>query len=84
MTRFGTVLHIAMLTGRIPYENFVPNYHIRHALRRSMTVLTQVRDLCVPICNDAIAERRIAADFKYIRTFMSWGDLKLLGGKGVQ
>lgn len=65
--------------GRL-YEELVPDYHRRHAMRPGMTGLAQMRGWRGPTDRAAKARARIACDIFYVRNFSLWLDLKIIAG----
>lgn len=61
-----------------PYEDLVPSYRARHAVRPGITGLAQVRGLRGEIKDADHAVARVDADLEYIRTANLWLDLKIL------
>jgi lipopolysaccharide/colanic/teichoic acid biosynthesis glycosyltransferase len=60
------------------YEELVPNYHARHAVRPGITGLAQIRGLRGEIKDAQQAIARVDADLEYIRKASLWLDLKIL------
>jgi polysaccharide biosynthesis protein PslA len=60
------------------YEDLVPNYRARHAVRPGITGLAQVRGYRGEIKDAEHAIARIDADLEYIHTASLWLDLKIL------
>ncbi len=60
------------------YEDLVPDYRARHAVRPGITGLAQVRGLRGEIKDAEHAIARVAADFEYIHQASLWLDLKIL------
>lgn len=81
MSLVGPRCHaIGMLAAGVPYENLVPNYHRRHAMKPGLTGLAQMRGLRGPTIRAAKARARIAADLYYIENFSIWLDVKIIAG----
>jgi lipopolysaccharide/colanic/teichoic acid biosynthesis glycosyltransferase len=60
------------------YEELVPNYRARHAVRPGITGLAQVRGFRGEIKNAEHAIARVDADLEYIQSASLWLDLKIL------
>ena len=60
------------------YEELVPNYRARHAVRPGITGLAQVRGFRGEIKDAAHAIARVDADLEYIHSANLWLDLKIL------
>lgn len=81
MSLVGPRCHaIGMLAAGIPYEDLVPEYHRRHAVRPGMTGLAQMRGLRGPTARPGKARARIACDLYYIDNFSIWLDLRIIAG----
>jgi len=64
------------------YEDLVPNYRARHAVRPGITGLAQVRGYRGEIKDAEHAIARIDADLEYIHSASLWLDLKILALTG--
>lgn len=82
---------IGMLAGGVLYEDLVPAYHKRHAMRPGLTGLAQMRGLRGPTDKPSKARARINADLHYIENFSFILDIRIIlgtiwselnGGKG--
>jgi lipopolysaccharide/colanic/teichoic acid biosynthesis glycosyltransferase len=92
MSLVGPRCHaVGMLAAGIPYEDLVPHYHERHAMRPGMTGLAQMRGLRGPTDRPSKARARIACDLYYVNNYSLWLDLRIIlgtlytelrGGKG--
>ena len=60
------------------YEELVPNYRARHAVRPGITGLAQVRGFRGEIKDAAHAFARVDADLEYIHNASLWLDVKIL------
>lgn len=81
MSLVGPRCHaIGMLAGGVTYEELVPRYHERHAVRPGLTGLAQMRGLRGPTDRPAKARARVAADLHYIENFSVLLDLKIMWG----
>jgi lipopolysaccharide/colanic/teichoic acid biosynthesis glycosyltransferase len=82
---------IGMRAGGMLYEELVPQYHHRHAMRPGITGLAQMRGLRGPTDRPAKARARIASDLHYVENFSILMDIRIIigtliselnGGKG--
>lgn len=81
MSLVGPRCHaIGMLAAGIPYEELVPDYHRRHAMRPGLTGLAQMRGLRGPTDRPGKARARIACDLHYIENFSFWFDMRIIFG----
>ena len=69
---------VGMLAANRPYEEIVPDYHDRHAVRPGLTGLAQMRGLRGPTSRRDKARARIACDLHYIRNMSFWLDARIL------
>jgi len=81
MSLVGPRCHaIGMMAGGMVYEELVPGYHNRHAMRPGLTGLAQMRGLRGPTDRPARARARIAADLYYIENFSVLFDIRIILG----
>lgn len=81
MSLVGPRCHaIGMLAAGRLYEDLVPDYHKRHAIRPGLTGLAQMRGLRGPTERAAKARARIAADLYYIENLSLGFDIKIMVG----
>ncbi|WP_371074789.1 MULTISPECIES: sugar transferase [unclassified Sinorhizobium] len=81
MSLVGPRCHaINMLAAGMLYQELVPEYHQRHAMRPGITGLAQMRGLRGPTDRAAKARARIASDLYYIENFSIFLDLKIIIG----
>lgn len=81
MSLVGPRCHaINMLAAGMLYQELVPEYHQRHAMRPGITGLAQMRGLRGPTDRAAKARARIASDLYYIENFSIFLDLKIIAG----
>lgn len=81
MSLVGPRCHaINMLAAGRLYEELVPDYHRRHAMRPGITGLAQLRGLRGPTVRPAKARARILCDLYYIKHYSVWLDVKILFG----
>lgn len=81
MSLVGPRCHaIGMYAGGMLYEQLVPNYHERHAMRPGLTGLAQMRGLRGPTDRPSRARARIHSDLHYVEHFTIWLDLKIIFG----
>jgi lipopolysaccharide/colanic/teichoic acid biosynthesis glycosyltransferase len=81
MSLVGPRCHaVGMLAAGIPYEDLVPDYHKRHAMRPGMTGLAQMRGLRGPTDRPSKARARIACDLYYIDNYSIWLDIRIIIG----
>ena len=84
MSLVGPRCHaVGMLAAGLPYEELVPDYHKRHAMKPGMTGLAQMRRLRGPTDQAHKARARIAVDMLYVENFSVWLDLKIIWGTVV-
>ena len=92
MSLVGPRCHaVGMLAGGMLYEELVPSYHQRHAMRPGLTGLAQMRGLRGPTDKASKARARVYSDLYYIENFSFVLDVKIIigtvrseftGGKG--
>ncbi len=81
MSLVGPRCHaMGMLAAGKPYEDLVPDYHDRHAMRPGITGLAQMRGLRGPTDRPSKARARIACDLYYINNYSIWLDLRIILG----
>jgi lipopolysaccharide/colanic/teichoic acid biosynthesis glycosyltransferase len=81
MSLVGPRCHaVGMLAANVAYEDLVPEYHQRHAMRPGMTGLAQMRGLRGPTDRASKARARIACDLHYVSNFSLWLDLTIIVG----
>lgn len=79
MSLVGPRAHaIGMKGGDVLYEELVPDYHNRHAVRPGITGLAQVQGYRGPTTDPVKAAARIRYDLEYIETFTIWKDIGIL------
>jgi lipopolysaccharide/colanic/teichoic acid biosynthesis glycosyltransferase len=79
MSLVGPRCHaIGMLAGGKLYEELVPDYHQRHAVRPGITGLAQMRGLRGPTISAAKARARIASDLYYVQNHSVMMDLVII------
>ncbi|MBB5666791.1 lipopolysaccharide/colanic/teichoic acid biosynthesis glycosyltransferase [Rhizobium leguminosarum] len=74
---------IGMRAGGMLYEELVPEYHQRHAMRPGMTGLAQMRGLRGPTDRPAKARARIVSDLYYVGNFSIGMDIRIIAGTVV-
>jgi len=81
MSLIGPRCHaIGMLAAGKLYEDLVPDYHDRHAMRPGITGLAQMRGLRGPTSRADKSRARIMCDIYYVRHYSLLLDLKILWG----
>lgn len=79
MSLVGPRPHVPhMLAAGVPYEELVPGYERRHAMRPGITGLAQASGLRGPTTEVEPAVMRIVRDIEYIRDFSIWLDIRIL------
>lgn len=79
MSLVGPRCHaVGMMAAGKVYEELVPNYHLRHAVRPGITGLAQVRGHRGPTVQADRARQRIACDIYYVNHISLWLDLKIV------
>ena len=79
MSLVGPRAHVlGMHAAGVRYEDLVPEYFARHAVRPGMTGLAQVRGLRGEVEDEAHARARVASDLEYIRKFSIWTDIRIM------
>ncbi|MDB5525921.1 MAG: sugar transferase [Rhizobium sp.] len=81
MSLVGPRCHaVGMKAAGVLYEELVPNYHLRHAMKPGITGLAQMRGLRGPTDTAARSRARIAADLYYIQNYSVMLDFKIMLG----
>lgn len=81
MSLVGPRCHaIGMKAAGVPYEDLVPNYHLRHLLRPGITGLAQMRGLRGPTDTQAKSRARIASDIYYVSNYSLMLDVRIILG----
>lgn len=79
MSLVGPRAHVlGMHAAGVRYEDLVPEYFARHAVRPGITGLAQVRGLRGEVSDANHAQARVDSDLEYIRTFSVWRDIRIL------
>ncbi len=79
MSLVGPRAHVlGMHAAGVRYEDLVPEYFTRHAVRPGITGLAQVRGLRGEVTDAHHAQARVDADLEYIRTFSVWRDIRIM------
>jgi exopolysaccharide biosynthesis polyprenyl glycosylphosphotransferase len=79
MSLVGPRAHVlGMHAAGVRYEDLVPEYFARHAVRPGITGLAQVRGLRGEVTDAEHAQARVDADLEYIRNFSVWADIRIL------
>lgn len=79
MSLVGPRPHVrGMLAAGKPYEELVPHYDFRHAMRPGLTGWAQCNGLRGPTVDRSKALRRIGHDFAYVQNFSLWLDVQIL------
>jgi lipopolysaccharide/colanic/teichoic acid biosynthesis glycosyltransferase len=81
MSLVGPRCHaVNMLAAGRLYEELVPEYHRRHAVRPGITGLAQLRGLRGPTVRPSKARARILCDLHYIDHYSLWLDIRIIFG----
>lgn len=81
MSLVGPRCHaIGMLAAGKLYEELVPAYHRRHAMKPGITGLAQMRGLRGPTDRASRARARVLSDLYYVDNFSIWMDVKIILG----
>jgi lipopolysaccharide/colanic/teichoic acid biosynthesis glycosyltransferase len=79
MSLVGPRPHVpGMLAAGVLYEDLVPGYEQRHAMRPGITGLAQVNGLRGPTIERKPSVDRVMCDIAYVRNFSLWLDIKIL------
>lgn len=79
MSFVGPRPHVAgMLAGGLPYEELVPYYDLRHAMKPGLTGWAQANGLRGPTIDPIRARQRVDHDIAYIQNFSLWLDLVVI------
>ncbi len=79
MSLVGPRAHVlGMHAAGVRYEDLVPEYFARHAVRPGITGLAQVRGLRGEVTDADHAQARVDSDLEYIRTFSVWRDMRIM------
>lgn len=79
MSLVGPRAHVlGMHAAGVRYEDLVPEYFARHAVRPGITGLAQVRGLRGEVTDAEHAQARVDSDLEYVRTFSVWRDLRIM------
>jgi lipopolysaccharide/colanic/teichoic acid biosynthesis glycosyltransferase len=79
MSLVGPRCHaIGMLAAGMPYEELVPEYHIRHLVKPGITGMAQMRGLRGPTVDRDAAIMRFECDAYYVSNLSFWLDFKIM------
>ncbi len=79
MSIVGPRCHVPdMKAAGMVYEDLVPKYHLRHAMRPGITGLAQVRGLRGPTVSASLSIRRVQADLEYVANFNVMLDIVII------
>ncbi len=79
MSLVGPRPHVpGMLAAGMRYEELVPGYERRHAMRPGITGLAQANGLRGPTTEVEPSVMRVVRDIEYIRSFSIWLDIRIL------
>lgn len=79
MSFVGPRPHVArMLAGGLPYEELVPYYNLRHAMKPGLTGWAQANGFRGPTIDPVRARQRVDHDIAYIQNFSLWLDVVIL------
>jgi exopolysaccharide biosynthesis polyprenyl glycosylphosphotransferase len=79
MSLVGPRPHVpGMLAAGVLYEDLVPYYRVRHAIRPGITGLAQVNGCRGSTTDASAAIARIDYDLEYIETWSLWFDIKII------
>lgn len=81
MSLVGPRCHpIGMLAAGMPYEELIPDYHMRHRVRPGITGLAQMHGLRGATIDLERALKRFEYDARYVANLSLWLDLKIIWG----
>lgn len=81
MSLVGPRCHaLGMMAAGVPYEELVPEYHLRHRVRPGITGLAQMRGLRGPTDTAYKARARVLSDLYYVENFSLLLDIKIIFG----
>lgn len=75
---------VGMLAAGMRYEELVPGYHLRHAVKPGLTGLAQINGLRGPTTDAEKAITRIRYDRLYVRNASIWLDMRIIGQTLIQ
>ena len=79
MSLVGPRCHaIGMLAAGMPYEELVPEYHIRHLVKPGITGVAQMKGLRGPTVDRDAAIMRFECDAYYVSNVSFWLDFKIM------
>jgi lipopolysaccharide/colanic/teichoic acid biosynthesis glycosyltransferase len=67
-----------MLAGGLPYEELVPYYHLRHAMKPGLTGWAQANGFRGPTIDPIRARQRVDHDIAYVQNFAIWLDVAII------
>ncbi|HTI52323.1 MAG TPA: sugar transferase [Planctomycetaceae bacterium] len=79
MSFVGPRPHVAgMLAGGLPYEELVPYYDVRHAMKPGLTGWAQANGFRGPTTDPIRARQRVDHDIAYVQNFSIWLDVVII------